>query len=268
MKESKMIEWIIDYLNGNLDPQQEARFFRMLEEEGYDLDELKKLEKLNSRLDEISPPEVREQMHRKFYDMLEEQKAKREKTYHPVNSLISEISQFFTPGYLYRLSYALLFLFAGWAAGYWIIPNRQLDIKTNMMMNDIQEMRKAMTLTLLEQPKATLRLKAVNYTSEIRNPDETIITALLNTLNHDMNINVRLASLDALVQYAGNPVVREGLVQSIANQDSPLVQIALAEVMIALQEKRSVPELRKLLEKEDLNETVRTTLEHNIQTLI
>lgn len=268
MKEKKITEWIIDYLNGDLDPTREARLFRTLEEGGYDPEELKSLVKLNARLGEISPPEMREQMHRKFYTMLEEYKSGRKYEKNMVHNILSRINRAFTPAALYRLSYTLLLLFAGWAAGYWVIPNRQLNIKTTMMLNEIHEMQKSMALTLLDQPKATVRLKAVNYTSEIRNPDEAVILALLHTLNSDLNINVRLASLDALVKYADNPVVRKGLVDSISNQDSPLVQIALAEVMIALQEKRSVPALKKLLEKEDLNETVRTTLEQNIQTLI
>ena len=135
-------------------------------------------------------------------------------------------------------------------------------------MNEIKEMRETMTLTLLQQPKATERLKAVSFTSEIENPDIKVIMALLNTLDRDPNINVRLGSLDALVEYVGNPVVREGLINSITKQDSPLVQVALADIMIALQEKRSVPELKKLLEKRDLNETAKERLEQSIKTLI
>ena len=73
MNEKKITERIIDYLNGDLDPSQEATFFRILKEQGYDPEELKNLEKLNTRLGEISPPELREQMHKRFYDMLEEQ---------------------------------------------------------------------------------------------------------------------------------------------------------------------------------------------------
>jgi len=268
MKENKLTEWIIDYLNGDLDAEQEARFFRILKEEGYDPDDLKKLEKLDKRLEMLSPPDVPEQMHNKFYSMLEEEKLKRENTYSPVHSLLSGIARAITPANFYRLAYSVLLLFAGWAAGHWILPDRQLEMRTSNMEDEIHEMRKAMALTLLQQPEATLRLKAVHYTTETRNPDETVILALLNTLNKDVNINVRLASLDALINYTDNPVVREGLVQSIAGQDSPLVQMALAELMIALQEKRSLPELRKLLEKKDLNKTVRKTLEDNIQILI
>ncbi|MCK4465719.1 MAG: HEAT repeat domain-containing protein, partial [Bacteroidales bacterium] len=104
--------------------------------------------------------------------------------------------------------------------------------------------------------------------NEVVNPDIKVIMALLNTLDRDPNINVRLGSLDALVEYVGNPVVREGLINSITKQDSPLVQVALADIMIALQEKRSVPELKKLLEKRDLNETAKERLEQSIKILL
>jgi hypothetical protein len=268
MKKEQMTEWIMDYLSGDLDPQQEARFFRMLKEEGYDPEDLKKLEQLDRHLEMVTPPEVPEEMHAKFYAMLEEQKAIRESSCHPLQTFLAGIRQAFTPVYFYRLAYTLLLLLAGWTAGHWVLPNRQVEMRTGTIMDEIQELRKAMALTLLEQPGATMRLKAVHYTAGARDPDDTIILALLNTLNKDENINVRLASLDALAGYADDPLVREGLVQSIASQDSPLVQLALAELMIALQEKKSAPELRKLLEKEDLNNTVRETIEENIQVLI
>jgi hypothetical protein len=267
-KRKEIQAWIMDYLNGNLSPSDEASLFRILKEEGYDPDNLKELEDLNKNLDDLSIPEPSEQMHKNFYNMLEEEKSRLSNINPLVESILFRIEQLLAPEFLSRVVYVFLLIFAGWTAGYWIIPNRQIEVRTNILMNEIREMRETMTLTLLQQSKATERLKAISYTNEVTNPDIKVIMALLNTLDSDQNINVRLASLDALVEYADNPVVREGMIRSIANQDSPLVQIALADIMIALQEKRSIPELKKLLEKEDLNETVRTTLEQNIQTLI
>ncbi len=72
---------------------------------------------------------------------------------------------------------------------------------------------------------------------------------------------------EALTQYAGDASVREGLVKSLALQDSPMVQVALADVMVKLQEKRSVKALKTLLQKEDLNDLVKVKIEQTIKDL-
>ena len=91
---------------------------------------------------------------------------------------------------------------------------------------------------------------------------------MLQTLNNDPNVNVRLATIEALYQHAENPTVREGLIAAITKQDSPLVQIALADVMLSLQEKKSVAELQKLLRKKDLNQAVEAKVKQTINVLI
>ncbi len=75
-------------------------------------------------------------------------------------------------------------------------------------------------------------------------------------------------TLEALAKLAHDPVVREGLVKSISVQDSPLLQSAIADVMVKLQEKKSVQSLKQLLNKKDLNEMVRLKIEQSIHKLI
>lgn len=131
----------------------------------------------------------------------------------------------------------------------------------------VHEMREMMMLSLLQNPSASERIRAVSYTSDIRRVNPNVAAALLATLNNDQNINVRLSTLEALTHFARDPVVREGLVQSILQQDSPLMQAALADVMLTLQEKRAIQPLKKLLQQKDLNSMVRTKIEQTIDRL-
>ena len=87
-------------------------------------------------------------------------------------------------------------------------------------------------------------------------------------MNRDENANVRLAALEALKPYAKQSAVREELVKSIAKQDSPLVQVALAEFMATIQEKKSVKELQKLLQNENTPIEVRSKINESIKVLI
>ena len=124
-----------------------------------------------------------------------------------------------------------------------------------------------MMLSLLQNPSASQRILAVGYTEEISTVNNKVIDALLTTLNEDPNVNVRLMTLEALVKYSEAPRVREGLVQSISLQESPLLQSAIADVMVKLQEKKSVQSLQKLLHKKDLNQMVKLKIEQSIHKL-
>lgn len=142
--------------------------------------------------------------------------------------------------------------------------NRQID----SLSAQVSEMKQMMMLSMLENPSASQRIKAVSYSDEIGSANKKVIDALFTTLNEDPNVNVRLITLDALAKFAKDPAVREGLIQSIAEQESPLLQSAIADVMVKLQEKRSIKPLEKLLQKKDINEMVKQKIEQSIQKLI
>jgi hypothetical protein len=135
------------------------------------------------------------------------------------------------------------------------------------LSTQVHEMREMMMLSLLQNPSASERMRGVSYTSDIKNVNPGMADALLATLNNDPNVNVRLTTLEALTHFANDPAVREGLVQSILQQDSPLVQSALADVMLKLQEKRSIRSFKKLLQQKDLNGMVRTKIQQTINRL-
>ncbi len=137
-----------------------------------------------------------------------------------------------------------------------------------VLSSQIHEMREMILLALLENPSASERIRGVSYTNEISKVNRNVINALLSTLNNDPNSNVRLMTLEALTHYSDDPAVREGLVHSILQQDSPLVQAALADVMLKLQEKKAVPSLKELLHQKDLNEMVRMKIQQTITRLI
>jgi HEAT repeat protein len=136
------------------------------------------------------------------------------------------------------------------------------------LTTQVSEMREMMMKSLLQNPSASERIKGISYTSEITKVDKSVIEALLTTLNDDPNVNVRLMTLEALTHYASNPAVRAGLVESIGQQESPLVQAAMADVMLNLQEKNAIKPLRKLLQQKNLNALVRDKVEAAIARLI
>ncbi len=140
--------------------------------------------------------------------------------------------------------------------------------QTNQLISELQNSQKTLMLTLLEQPSATQRLKAVNLSDNLNAPDEIIINALFTTLNNDENVNVRMAAIEALFKYSNQPEVREGLIESIPHQNSPLVLITLSKAMVILQEKGSVKKLKQFLKDNQMDENVKNQINKNIQKLI
>ena len=223
-------------------------------------------------LGKMMVPEPREEMRVNFYAMLDNFKMS-EETSKPFSfqRLAERLRDFVFPQWTVQLAFSLLLVGLGWVIGSKTSKKNvsaiayQQQIET--LATQVEDMKTTMMLALIENPSATERLRAVSYTSDITHADEKVIDALFTTLNNDPNVNVRLVALEALTQFARDAVVREGLVKSLAQQDSPMVQVALADAMVKLQEKGSVRELRKLLNKEGLNDLVKNKIEQTIKDL-
>lgn len=223
-------------------------------------------------LGEMPVPEPSATAAPRFYAMLETYKESQEHWKSPFADIKNMFSQLWTVQPGFRLAYSVVLVTMGLGLGY--LLNRETAGQSSekqiaKLSSQVGEMKEMMMLSLLENPSATERIRGVSYTSELRNTNREVIDALLATLNGDPNVNVRLMTLEALAPLAAkNPAVREGLVQSIVEQESPLVQSALADVMLKLQEKRSVQPFRKLLQQKNLNGLVRDKLEQTITGLI
>ena len=128
-------------------------------------------------------------------------------------------------------------------------------------------MRQMVALSLLQQQSASERLKGVSWSNQLDQPGAEVLSALLDTLMHDPNVNVRLASIDALKRFGATQSVRRGVLQALEEQESPLVQIALIDFMVKTNERESVETLRRLAQDPHVNETVRARAAWGLQQL-
>jgi lipopolysaccharide biosynthesis regulator YciM len=114
------------------------------------------------------------------------------------------------------------------------------------LQQEVHRMRQLVTLSLLEQESASERLRGVDYAYRVDQSDTQVLSALLYAVNHDPNVNVRLAAVDALRKFAGSPAVKGKLDQSLVKQDSPLVQLALIDFIVDERDKNAVASLAAL----------------------
>ncbi|MGE0772393.1 MAG: HEAT repeat domain-containing protein [Cyclobacteriaceae bacterium] len=247
------------YNEGLADPAEVRQLEKWIEEGVVSLTDLTRLDLLEDQIMGVRDRQPSMDLDQRFHEMLAREKRGSKASF----SFQWPSFQLMLP----RLAFATVLLIAGFTAGY--LLNKQSE-HTNVqeLKAQITDLKEMMMLSLLEKESATDRLKAVNLTSEMNQASQQVTQALIQTLNNDMDVNVRLAALDALRPYTSDAKVRQELVRSISHQDSPLVQVALSELMVALQERKSVDELKKILEDERTPADVRDRIKENIEVLI
>jgi HEAT repeat protein len=120
---------------------------------------------------------------------------------------------------------------------------------------------------MLQQQSASQRLEGVSWSTRLPEPDPKVMAALFHTLRFDNSVDVRLAALDALGRYAGRPEIRSELLDVLQNQQSPLVQIALIDLLVDLHDKSAMPQFRKFQQDPKLDPTVKKRVDWGIQQL-
>ena len=135
------------------------------------------------------------------------------------------------------------------------------------LQGQVESLRQLVSLSLLEQQSPSARLEGVNYAYQMAQPDAQVEQALLHAVNNDANVNVRLSAVDALQKYAGDPNVRRALADAVPVQDSPLVQVALIDLLVQLHDRDSAPALRAVAHNADADEAVRQRATWAIQRL-
>lgn len=257
------IQRLVNRLNTGLATDEEKREIENYIEAGLinldDIADLSHLDALIMRMDQPAPSEALDD---RFYKMLSAQKPKKKSR--------TWMYFFSWPEFAPKLAIASVTLLLGILAGYILRSSTgsPKDHQIELLSEQVSDLQEMMMLSLLEKGSATERLKAVNLTQEMNEASRKVTSALIRTLNGDENINVRLAALEALKPYATDSSVREALIRSISLQESPLVQISLAELMVALQEKSAVNEFEKIVESDKTPPEVKRKIKESIDILI
>ena len=167
----------------------------------------------------------------------------------------------------FQLGLGMLLLICGFVAGYLMRSARNGHEEIAGLRAEVHEMRQMVTISLLKQQSASERLKGVSWSSLVTRPDPEFLSTLIHTLNHDPNIDVRLAAVDALARFAGYSAIRRDLVKSLPRQDSPLVQISLIDLLVQLHEHQSIDVLKQLADDDDQDPQVRDRARWGLQRL-
>jgi HEAT repeat protein len=265
MIDEQYIDLVTAYLQDALSSEEQAELEALIGKGEINILDLKEMEMLYQKTGDIPVPEAGEGMRANFYQMLEEEKAQQR------SSITERMSRFFESAAeriaWKQLAAACAVLLIGILIGNLLTPFKNYNQRIDQLGQQVNRMRQTVALNLMDDSSPVDRLKAVNISMKVQSNDQKVIDALLKTLNNDPNINVRLAAVEALVRHGNNSAARRGLIRSIDKQQSPLVQVALADAMLSLQDAHSVKAFKKLLQKDNLNPSVRKHIQHTIKLL-
>jgi HEAT repeat protein len=122
-------------------------------------------------------------------------------------------------------------------------------------------------LSMLQQQSASERLQGVTWTRRDGQLDPQVLSALLHTLRYDNSVDVRLAALDVLSRHGAQPQVHKGVADTLQEQQSPLVQVALIDLLLEWRDPEAAQRLHKLEQSPNLNPAVRQRAEWAISKL-
>lgn len=103
----------------------------------------------------------------------------------------------------------------------------------------------------LENGSAGIRLEGVyTFNDEYKKEDSKIINRLIEIMHKDENANVKIATVDALLQFPQNEKIRKNLIKALGNESKPLVQIKLIKALSILRENRARKPLERIINNE------------------
>jgi HEAT repeats len=258
MIDDKLAAHLLDYLDGNLTvAEKEVLEMELLQ--NLDLQEaLAQMRVLQVELAEIpeqTPSNLMEERFRLFIQV-EKQKVKAEKP-----GFLKELRMEWIAGI--AAAVVLIGIGFGWL---WRI-NQQQQSQIAALSSAMDKTQKMLVLAVLQEPSASERIQAVNVL-EREKADPQIIQALVQTLNTDDMVNVRMKAAQALSSFSYDHSARQALIKSLMIQDSPEVQITIIELLVAIGEKKAAPSLRTLSEDPALLEVVRERAERGLEVLL
>lgn len=169
-----------------------------------------------------------------------------------------------------RMAASLTLLLLGFAGGLTYEQGHSGPANALMTADDIrpvQTIKKVLAFTQQPKTSASERIQAVNQSYELDGIDEALTQLLINTLNFDANVNVRLAACQALSRFESEPRVRQALIQSLSIQTDPNLQITLIDMLVASKEKRAVGEMQRLARSQQTIQAVRLRAQEGINRL-
>ena len=259
---------LVAHLSGNLDPQAEQRVRLHISECDQCREALESLTAFWSEMGKVPDEQPGPALQARFDDMLRQYEIDAREASMTQRSRPKDWLGWLMPWRpLVRFGLIAAVLCIGALGGYWMKSRQENGSEFVQLHDEVRGLSRLLTVSLLQQQSASERLRGVSWSYRLGEPDAEIIDTLIQILKYDPNVNVRLAALDALSRDTDRQTVRQELLESLPRQTSPMVQMAMVDLMVQLHEKGSLDALNRLMNNPKVNDDVRKKLAKSIQEL-
>jgi anti-sigma factor RsiW len=250
---------VADYLAGRISPESLQLFEAHLMDCENCRVELEQMESTWMALGKLPAETPGPAMRSRFYAMLEEEKRclARESRVSWYRRAESWIDSWWPRRPAVQMALIVVLMAAGLFAGSRLETAAPVNGEVAELRGEVQQMYQMVSLSLLNQDSSSDRLRGVNWSSRVTEPSDDLLYSLTTAVSADPNENVRLAAVDALSYFRGQPGVVDTLMRALSGESSPMVQVALIDVLIAVQETKTLEALKRFVEQSDASPPVK-----------
>ena len=181
---------------------------------------------------------------------------------------IEQHSQGINLNWTMRIAAGFSILVIGVFAGWFIGNQNGENSDVAELRQDINEMKQLVALTQLRKESASERIMATYEFKKLDSASDEILDALIYTFNNDANANVKNAAAEALFKFGNNDKVRKAFINGLNNQSDPVLQIKLIDMLVGLDEKRALPKLQEMMQRETQMKVVKQKAAQGIGKLL
>src|SRR5262245_54647609 len=202
-------------------------------------------QQLWSDLENLPQEAPSQRLRRRFYDELENA----DRRLHRRRRWFGWIT---APG----LAAALGCLFVGVMVGVLLRSAPTSHAELAQLQQQVAILNRNLVLDRLENDSASKRLLGVIEASDLAEHDPEVRRALLERAVDDRVHSVRSAAIDAIGPRVGSPAIGDELMASLEKAESPLVQLALADLVLRYGNPMQMEQLLQLSERGRLHPDV------------
>ena len=269
MKCKEVESYIIDYLDNNLEKTKKDNIEKHLESCERCLDMVKDYKKILDTMETAGsePEQPDESLRVNFYHMLHTETRKQQKT---MKLKTADRMKFTSLPYL-KYAAGVALLIAGTIIGMFlndIIYKSKETVHLTELESEVQNIKEMLVYSMLKEESSSRRIQAMGYIEEMQAPDEKVFNALIETLNNDKNVNVRLTAAYSLANYIDNKSVRDSLVNSLSKQTEPIIQVVLINILVEKKVNTAREPIQKIISNENTLKDVKDVAQKGLEVLL
>ncbi len=245
METEKLESLLIDYIDGKLSSGERSVVEKDLAENERSFQLYEQLKQVMSQIDRSPKLEPSANLKSNFEKALQQEISK------------SKGKQVFFQPMVLRIAAGFIFLMICVGIGFWINKNNEQQREIARLRQEMDSTKRMMMAMMTNPQSASQRMLGVAASYQLEKADDEIVNALLKTMNEDPNTNVRLAALDALSKFHQQEHVRTALINALAKQKDPVVQISLIRLMVEMKEKSVIKELDRITKDKEMIKAVK-----------